>query len=307
MDYRVLRGLSTPFFIAGIFLLLLVLVFGKIIRGTTGWINLGLFNLQPVEPFKLVIAISLAKYFSLNVKTIRSAKHIFVSAVSVFVPVVLILAQPDLGSSLMIIGVWIGILLLSGVRKSYLGILVIVCLLISVLSWNFLLKSYQKERIEVLLNPASDPLGAGYNAFQSTVAVGSGGLWGKGLGHGSQSQLNFLPEKHTDFIFAVLAEELGLGGAVFVLALLTILFLRLFSIARASRDNFGKLLVSGFIIAIFVQSVINIGMNIGLAPVAGIPLPLLSYGGSSLITVLAALGISESVFRKTGRQLTNFP
>lgn len=296
-DYRIFRSISPAFFLAGIVLLLAVLVFGKIIRGTSGWISLGLFNFQPVEFFKLIIAVVLAKYFSLNARTIRSPRHILVSMVPVLLSVALILVQPDLGSSLVVVGAWLGVLLLGGVRKSYLAALLIAGILIALLSWHFFLKDYQRQRIEVLLNPANDPLGAGYNVLQSTVAVGSGGLWGKGLGHGSQSQLNFLPEKHTDFIFAVVAEELGFTGVVFVLILMLVIMMRLFSISHESRDNFGKLLVGAIMVIFFIQIIINIGMNIGLAPVAGIPLPLLSYGGSSMLTVLAMLGIAESVWR----------
>jgi rod shape determining protein RodA len=290
--------MSSALFLGGVFLLLAVLIFGKINRGTAGWISFGFFNFQPVEFFKVIAAVMLAKYFSLNAKTIRASKHILISAVPVFFSVALILLQPDLGSSLIIIGAWVGILLLSGTRKRYLIILLIVGLLLSVASWNFFLRDYQKERIRVLIHPEGDPLGAGYNAFQSTVAVGSGGLWGKGLGHGSQSQLNFLPEKHTDFIFAVIAEEMGFVGANFVLILLAVILARLFSISRESKDNFGKLLVGTIAVIIFIQIIVNIGMNIGIVPVAGIPLPLLSYGGSSLVSTLAMLGIAESVHRR---------
>jgi len=298
-DYRFLKSLSPTLFLGGVALLALVLVAGKIVRGTTGWISLGFFNLQPVEIFKLIIVVVLAKYFSLNVRNIREMKHILMSLVPVALSVALILAQPDLGSSFVIIGVWAGVLLLSGVKKSYLAAVLIAGILICLASWNFFLKDYQKERIEVLLAPTLDPQGAGYNVLQSTIAVGSGGLWGKGLGHGSQSQLNFLPEKHTDFIFAVISEELGFAGAIFALVLLLILLIRLSAISRDSRDNFGKLLVGAFAVVIFIQIIINIGMNIGIAPVTGIPLPLLSYGGSSLITTFAMLGIAESVYRRS--------
>jgi rod shape determining protein RodA len=250
-----------------------------------------------VEIFKLIIAVVLAKYFSLNVKTIREPRHIFISLVPVALSIGLILIQPDMGSALIVVGTWVGVLLLSGVRKSYFAALVIVGMLFGIFSWHFVFKDYQKERIMVLVSPTSDPQGAGYNVLQSTVAVGSGGIWGKGLGHGSQSQLNFLPEKHTDFIFAVIAEELGFTGVAFVLTLLFVILMRLFSIARESRDNFGKLLVGAVAIVLFIQIIVNIGMNIGVVPVAGIPLPLLSYGGSSLVATCAMLGIAESVWR----------
>jgi rod shape determining protein RodA len=296
-DYRIFRSTSSVLFLIGIFLLLAVLVFGKIVNGTSGWISFGVVNFQPVEIFKLIIAIVLAKYFALNVKTIREPRHIFISLVPVALSAALIMIQPDLGSALVVIGTWTGVLLLSGVKKSYLAALMIVGLLLGIFSWNFLLKDYQKQRVAVLMSPTSDPQGAGYNVLQSTVAVGSGGMWGRGLGHGSQSQLNFLPEKHTDFIFAVIAEELGFTGVAFVLILLLVILMRLFAIARDSRDNFGKLLVGAVAIVFFIQIIENIGMNIGIAPVAGIPLPLLSYGGSSLVATFLMLGIAESVWR----------
>jgi rod shape determining protein RodA len=296
-DYRIFRSASSLLFLIGIFLLIAVLIFGKIVNGTSGWISFGFFNFQPVELFKLIIAVILAKYFSLNAKTVREPRHILISLVPVAISVVFVLAQPDLGSALVIVGAWAGVLLLSGVKKNYLAVLILAGVVASIFSWNFLLKDYQKERISVLVSPASDPRGAGYNVLQSTVAVGSGGLWGKGLGHGSQSQLNFLPEKHTDFIFAVVAEELGFAGVMFTLAVLGVIMSRLFVIARDSRDNFGKLLVGTISVIIFIQIIVNIGMNVGIAPVAGIPLPLLSYGGSSLLVTFMMLGIAESVWR----------
>ena len=298
VDYRFLRSVSPALFLFGIFLLIMVVISGKIIRGTSGWITLGFFNFQPVELFKLIIAVTLARYFSLNIRTIREARHIFISAVPVLISIGLILAQPDLGSAIVIFGAWAGVLLLSGTKKSYIAVIIMAGLLISLVGWHVFLKDYQKERIIVFMKPSSDPLGAGYNVLQSTVAVGSGGIWGKGLGHGSQSQLNFLPEKHTDFIFAVISEELGFVGAIFVLILMMVILIRLFSISNHSRDNFGKLLVGAISVIIFIQIIINIGMNIGIVPVAGIPLPLLSYGGSSLLTTLAMLGIAQSVFRE---------
>lgn len=298
-DYRIIKGYSAPLFIIGILLLATVLILGKTIRGTVGWIGFSNFHLQPVEPFKVILAITLAKYLSVNSRTIKEFRHIFVTLVPVGLTFFLILRQPDLGSALVIVSIWVGLLVVSGTRKRYILILLIAGLIVSSIAWGFLLKDYQKDRLRSVINPTADPLGAGYNALQSTVAVGSGGFWGKGLGHGSQSQLNFLPEKHTDFIFAVTAEEMGLGGALFVLFLLSLIIIRLFGIAQKSPGNFGKLLVSGIAIMIFVQSVVNIGMNMGVVPITGIPLPLLSYGGSALISTLAALGIAESVHRRS--------
>ncbi len=296
-DYRNLKNYSTILYFLGFSLLLLVLFFGKVVRGTAGWLGISGIHLQPVEPFKIIATILLAKYFSLHSRSIGDYKHIFVSSVPVIVSIFLIIMQPDFGSAFVIFFIWLSVLVMSGVNKKHLFVSLLVVLVIALLGWIFFLKPYQKERIVTLFNPSSDPLGAGYNVLQSTVAVGSGGILGKGLGHGSQSQLNFLPEKHTDFIFAVVAEELGFGGALFVIILICIIISRLVKIALDSRDNFGKLFVGGTASIIFVHSFINIGMNIGVVPVTGIPLPFLSYGGSSLITLMAAAGIAESVCR----------
>jgi len=296
-DYRSLKNYSTVLYFLGFFLLLSVLLFGKVIRGTSGWIGISEIHLQPVEPFKIVAAILLAKYFSLHSRSIKDYRHIFVSLVPVALSIFLVIKQPDFGSAFVIFFLWISFLVISGINKKHLLVLLLVLSVVALLGWNFFLEGYQKDRVATLFDPSADPLGAGYNVLQSTVAVGSGGFWGKGLGHGSQSQLNFLPEKHTDFIFAVVAEELGFGGAVFVIALIAVIVFRLVKIALNSRDNFGKLLVGGSASLIFVHALINIGMNIGVVPVTGIPLPFLSYGGSSLITLMAAAGMAESVYR----------
>jgi rod shape determining protein RodA len=190
---------------------------------------------------------------------------------------------------------WAVMLSVSGISRKNLLVLLLAGLLISYSGW-FVLRPYQKERLVNFVNPYNDPRGSGYNVIQSMVAVGSGGVWGKGLGHGSQSQLNFLPEKHTDFIFAVIAEELGFAGATAVLLLLGILLYRIKEVARMAGDNFGYLLAVGIMIMFFSQILVNIGMNIGVMPVAGVPLPLLSYGGSSLVAVLASIGILESIY-----------
>lgn len=301
-DFRNLKSFSTALFFVGVFLLFLVLIFGKVIRGTAGWVGFAGIHIQPVEPFKIIIAVILAKYFSFHARTIHESKHIFISMVPLAVSVLLILLQPDLGSAIIIVAVWASVLLASGVKKKHLIMLAVAGAILALFSWNFLLKDYQKDRIQTVFNPLSDPLGAGYNVIQSTVAIGSGGIWGKGLGHGSQSQLNFLPERHTDFIFAVIAEELGLGGALFVLILFAIILLRIIAIAQNSRSGFGKLLAGSFAMIFFSQVFINIGMNIGLVPVTGIPLPLLSYGGSSLFTTMAILGIVQNIHRKNGNR-----
>lgn len=293
-DYRAMNFFSTKLYFVTILGLLLVIFMGTTIRGTTGWVGLGAFHVQPVEPAKLALVIFLASFFSKKKSQLSIIVRITASVMLIFFPVFLIIQQPDLGSSLIIIASWAVMLSISGITGKNLVLLFLIGTAIVGSSW-FLLRDYQKERMINFVNPYNDPRGSGYNAIQSMVAVGSGGLWGKGLGHGSQSQLNFLPEKHTDFIFAVVAEELGFFGATVVLALLGIVFYRIKEIAKSAKDNFGYLLALGILVMLFVQTSINVGMNIGMMPVTGVPLPFLSYGGSSLVVVLSAIGIVQSV------------
>ncbi len=298
VDYRIWKSYSGLLYLLGVLLLFGVLFWGVRIRGTAGWFNLGVFNLQPAELMKLFLIISLAKYFSQIGAARLGLRHVFVSFIYVIIPVVLAASQPDMGSALVMLVIWFGVLFLAGLKKKYLFALGGIALVILMLGWNVVLKDYQQERIESFMNPGADPLGSGYNVIQSMVAVGSGGVSGKGLGHGSQSQLNFLPEKHTDFIYATLAEESGLVGASLVLGLLWLLLYRMKKASDASRDSFGRLLVGGVMIMIFFQSFINIGMNLGIMPIAGLSLPFLSYGGSFLIVTLIAVGLTQSVWKR---------
>jgi rod shape determining protein RodA len=294
-DYRSLNFFSTKLYFATLLVLLAVLFFGTTVRGTTGWIGFGALHIQPVETAKLVIIIFLASFFSKKKSQLSIVVRIITSIILVLAPVYLIIKQPDFGSAMIIVFSWAVMLSVSGISRKNLLVLLLAGLLISYSGW-FVLRPYQKERLVNFVNPYNDPRGSGYNVIQSMVAVGSGGVWGKGLGHGSQSQLNFLPEKHTDFIFAVIAEELGFVGATTVLLLLGILLYRIKEVARMAGDNFGYLLAIGIMIMFFSQILVNIGMNIGVMPVAGVPLPLLSYGGSSLVAVLASIGILESIY-----------
>ncbi|MDP1620140.1 MAG: rod shape-determining protein RodA [Candidatus Moranbacteria bacterium] len=296
-DYRVFITYSTKFYFLTIIILSLLVIWGTTIRGTTGWIGFGSFNIQPVEMTKVVMIIFLASFLSKKKTHLSVVVRTVASIVLVFVPVMLILKQPDFGSAAVIIGIWAGMLFVSGLNKRILISLVLVGVMMSSTGW-FILKDYQKERLMNFVSPERDPRGSGYNVIQSIVAVGSGGIWGKGLGHGSQSQLNFLPEKHTDFIFAVFAEELGFAGAAMILGLFGVLIYRIKETARLARDNFGYLLAVGIGTMLFLQILVNVGMNIGVAPVAGVPLPLLSYGGSSMISVLASLGIIQSIYAR---------
>lgn len=296
-DYRIFNSLSTKLYFSMLLLLALVAFFGTTVRGTTGWIDFGFFNFQPVEVAKIVMIVFLASFLSKKRTELSIPVRIISSIVLVAIPVFLILRQPDLGSSLIIIGTWIAMLLFSGIGNRNIFILAVSGIILLAVSW-FFLESYQVERLTNFINPYNDPKGSGYNVIQSMVAVGSGGMWGKGLGHGSQSQLNFLPEKHTDFIFAVISEELGFFGAFLVIALFLIIFFRIRETAKLSRDNFGYLICVGFLTTLFLQTFVNIGMNVGMAPVTGLPLPLLSYGGSSVIMTLSGFGIILNINRR---------
>jgi rod shape determining protein RodA len=296
VDYRILKNYISIFYILIFLLLVAVLFLGRITRGTTGWFNFGIFSLQPSEFAKIVIIIILSKYLSEMGNYYNIVKKTIISGVITALIVLLIMLQPDLGSALVILFIWFSLLCVFGLKLKQIVLFFIFGTVICTASWTFLLKDYQKDRILTFVNPQSDPLGRGYNVLQSTIAIGSGSLWGKGLGHGSQSQLNFLPEKHTDFIFAVIAEEMGFIGGALVLLLFSIIFYRLLAIANEAQDNFGKLMALGTVFLLIFHIIINIGMNMGIMPVTGIPLPFVSYGGSSLIAFLIMIGIVQSVY-----------
>lgn len=301
-DYRVLSSYATKMYFAIITLLVLVIFFGSTIRGTTGWIGFGIFHIQPVEIAKLVMVLFMASFLSKKKNQLSIVVRTIASIVLVFIPVFFILKQPDFGSAAIIVGVWAIMLSVCGLDKKNLFIIFIIFLVSFGSGW-MLIKDYQKERILNFIDPGRDPRGSGYNAIQSMVAVGSGQLFGKGLGHGSQSQLNFLPEKHTDFIFAVISEELGFFGALIIFILFGVLFYRMKETARFARDNLGYLITIGAMVMIFIQVFVNVGMNIGIMPVAGVPLPFLSYGGSSLVIALALIGIVQNVYVKRTRNI----
>ena len=295
IDYELWRKYARGLYLIGIALLVLVLLLGRNIRGTSGWFSFGFFNFQPVEAMKLFLILFLAKYFS---QRQLNFKNILISLFFTLIPVILAAKQPDMGAAMVMVVIWLGMAVGAGIKPRQLAGIILMLLIAGTASWGFFLKGYQKERIEVFLNPQKDPLGSGYNVIQSVIAVGSGGIYGKGLGHGSQSQLNFLPEKHTDFIFAAIAEESGLIGAVLVLALFLVLLYRLKKTAENARDLFGSLLAVGLMVLVFFQVLVNVGMNLGVMPVAGLSLPLVSYGGSFLLIIMAALGIVQNVWQK---------
>jgi rod shape determining protein RodA len=299
LNYKWLKFYYLAFYGLAIFLLIGVLILGEVIRGTKGWFNLSWFNFQPVEFAKLALIIFLAKYFSHGAHEIFKLKHTLVSGFFAGVLVVLVLLQPDFGSALILFLLWFGMLFLIGIKRSHLLILFLLVAVLLAGAWFFVFEDYQKARIISFINPASDPLGRGYNISQAQIAVGSGQFWGRGIGFGPQSQLRFVPESQTDFIFAVLAEEMGFFGSILVLGLWGIIFWRIIKLARGARDDFSLFLVAGTAIVFLIQVFINIGMTIGVVPVAGISLPFLSYGGSALVMNLAMIGILESVARRS--------
>lgn len=297
LDYHYVQRYSTALYFLTILVLFLVLVFGTTVRGTAGWLSLGVFQIQPVEIAKVTLIIFLASFISKKKSELGEWTRVIASLILSAVLIFFVLRQPDLGSSLVLAAIWVGMILASGLRLKHLVVLGVLGTSLVFGSW-FLLADYQKARIDTFLHPESDPQGTGYNVLQAMVAVGSGGMSGRGLGYGSQSQLSFLPEKHTDFIFAVIAEELGLVGALFVITLYGVLLYRIRRIGILASDNFGYLLSLGVMIMVFVQVLINVGMNVGLLPVTGLPAPLLSYGGSSLVSICASLGLLLGVYRK---------
>ncbi|MFH1749411.1 MAG: rod shape-determining protein RodA [bacterium] len=295
IDYRALGTACITLYIIGITLLVLLLIpgVGTEIAGSTRWINLGFFQFQPSELFKLILIIALAKYYSTRMGDI-SFRHIIYGFLITLLPMILILAEPDFGSAAVLFIIFITILIASGVRRIYMFIIGASLLLFTPIFW-LLLKDYQKERILSFLNPNANPFGSGYNILQSIIATGSGRLWGRGLGYGPQSQLNFLPVQQSDFIFGVACEQLGFVGGLVILGFFGIIISRMISIANIAKDNFGTLLVIGTAGMFIFQVLINAGMNIGIMPITGITLPFVSYGGSSLIVSMAMIGILQSI------------
>ena len=297
LDYRHIEKYSTALYFITAIILFSVLLFGASVRGTAGWLSFGVFQVQPVEVAKVTLIIFLASFISKKKSELGEWTRVIASLILSAVLIFLVLRQPDLGSSLVLAAIWGGMLFASGLRAKHLITLFLLGAVLVSSGW-FALADYQKERINTFIHPESDPRGIGYNVLQAIVAVGSGGISGKGIGHGSQSQLNFLPEKHTDFIFAVIAEELGLTGAFFVIGLYLALLYRIKRIGDTAGDNFGYLVAVGVLVMFFSHIAINIGMNIGLLPVTGLPAPLLSYGGSSLFSMLFSLGLLLSIYQR---------
>ncbi len=297
-DYRKIKKSTAVLYVLIVSSLLFVYFLGSDIRGSSRWIDLGFFRIQPAEFTKLAMVIIMAKFLDQAGEKIKDVRYVFLACLYMAIPFILVLIEPDLGSASVILFVWLSMLFISKMNKKHFALIVLGMVLVSSLGWFFVLEDYQKNRVYTFLDPSKDPQGRGYNVIQSIIAVGSGSITGRGVGRGFQSQLKFLPERQTDFIFASTAEELGLLGSSFILGMFGVILFRLVKAAQRARDNFGMYLTLGIFFMLLYQILINIGMNLGVLPVTGIPLPLVSYGGSSLLTTLFALGLVQSIIAR---------
>ncbi len=295
LNYRLIKNFSILFYILSCGLLSAVLLLGTTVRGTKGWLLAGVFTFQPVELAKIALVLVLAYYFCRHTWHLSQLRHLIVSGVLMALPVGLVLLQPDFGSAVILFSIWVGMVLMNGISKRYsIGLLLLFAILL-VSAWLFMFKDYQKDRIRAFVTPTADQAGRSYNVKQAMIAIGSGQLFGKGIGSGSQSHLKFLPANQTDFIFSVVAEEMGLFGISLLLFFWIIFFRRCIHSMKRARDDFAVHCVLGFTLMFFVHIAINIGGNLGLIPVTGIVLPFLSYGGSALLSALIAAGMIHSV------------
>ena len=293
VDVRALRKTNAilGLFLVFCFSLILLFLVGSVFKGARGWFNLGFFAIQPADPMKLVLILILAKYFSRRHIEIAHFKHIIVSGLYTLIPFILVLIQPDFGSAIILFAIWFGMTIVTGISKKHLLLVFGIGAIAFIILWSAVLHPYQKTRIKTFLHPLTDIRGAGYNAYQSTVAVGSGQLLGKGIGYGTQSRLKFLPEYQTDFIFASFAEEWGFVGVLLLLLCYGVIIWRILLAAMVGATNFEILYALGLAIFLMTQLCIHVGMNMGLLPVTGQTLPFMSYGGSHLMTEFAGLGI----------------
>lgn len=298
-NYHNLSKANRIAYIGLVVLLFGVLLFSREIRGSNRWIDLGFFQLQPSEFVKLSVVIGLSRWFYLHRGQINSWANIIITFVYALIPAVLVLLEPDLGSSSIVLGIWFGVLLMSPMRKRFLFSLIGIGLVSAFFAWHFVLGDFQKDRVLVFLNPNQEVRGKGYNVRQAMIAVGNGQLYGKGLGKGLQNQLKFLPERHTDFVFAATSEEIGFVGCVLLVFLYFFMFMRLLKICREAKDDLGMYMVGGILFMFFGQMAINMGMNMGILPVTGIPLPFLTYGGSSMLSSMIALGIAQNIAQQS--------
>lgn len=295
IDFRSLRNSSKYLYLLAVIVLISVLIFGASYRGTKGWFDLGIFNVQPVEFVKIILIVFLAKFFSGRATKTRPLKQLLFSGLSAFLLCFLVFLQPDFGSVLLLFFIWIVMLAITGFSRKYFLAIGISAMVISIFLWSFHFEDYQKDRILTFLNPTANLEKEGYNVNQATIAIGAGGLTGRGLGFGSQSQLKFLPEAQNDFIFAVISEELGFLGSSLVLFLYSLFFFRALTNLRKMNNDFAFFFTLGALGLIFIEMFINISMNIGILPVVGISLPFISYGGSAMVSSFIIVGIMENM------------
>ena len=291
---RTLKHWAPWMFGIGLLMLVAVLVFGEVGKGAQRWLNLGIFRFQPSELMKIAVPIMTAWYLSEAALPPRRAR-LMIATTIVIVPTLLIAKQPDLGTSLLIASSGFFVLLLAGLGWKLIASVITVMAASTPIFWNYLLHDYQRQRILTFINPETDPLGSGYHIIQSTIAIGSGGLYGKGWLNGTQSHLDFLPERSTDFVFAVFSEEFGFLGTLLLLSVYIAIISRGIVIAVNAQDTFSRLLAGSLTLTFFVYVFVNIGMVSGILPVVGLPLPLISYGGTSMVTIMAAFGILMSI------------
>jgi rod shape determining protein RodA len=294
IDYRAYAVLRWPIYALTIVLLGVVLAIGQLTHGAQRWIDFNIFQLQPSELSKMLIVLVLAKFLADHTRELAQWRQLFISIALVALPIGLVYFEPDLGTALVLAFIWTMMVLAAGLSWKQLAVLAVIGVILLPLIW-LTMQPYQRDRVMTFLNPTADPLGSGYNVTQARIATGSGGFWGRGVGYGTQSQLRFLRIRHTDFIFSVIGEELGYWGGIFLFVMFAFIILRMLRVALISQAPFGRLIAIGFASALFFQSFVNLGMNLGLMPVTGIPLPFVSSGGSSLVTYLMMIGIVESV------------
>lgn len=304
LDIQFFRAYARVGYAVGIALLAGVLMFGETFNGTTGWFVIGGYALQPLELMKVVLVLELARVIADRIPLRVQWRHLWLLGWRTLLPVGLLLLQPDLGGALILVGIGAVMATFAGLRMVHVAPLLALLAIAGSVGWFGVFQDFQKERIRIFLDPTRDPLAHGYNVIQAKIAVGAGGLWGRGLGGGSQGQLRFLPESQTDFVFALLAEELGFVGVFVLLGAIALLWWRMVRVAQTSPDAFAAFVAVGVAAVFFVQTVVHIGANLSLLPVTGVTLPLVSYGGSALVISLLLLGIVQSAAATLPQGLT---
>ena len=295
LDYRYLDYVQIPLYVLNLALLILVLVVGKETSGAVRWIDLGFFDLQPSELAKPLLIVTLGCFLARREEKVGKLSTFLLALLYPLPVIALVFVQPDLSTAVVLIAIWLGMVWAAGLRPAYLLALVFASIPAGALVWLFILKDYQKARLLLFLDPYQDLWGGGYNILQAWTAIGSGGWLGKGFGQGTQSQLHFLPVRHSDFIFAVVCEELGFLGAAALLLMLFLFLWQIFQVSTRAGDMLGRLIAIGAASGLTFQCLVNIGMNLGVMPVTGLPLPLVSHGGSSLLSTMLLVGLVESV------------